>query len=152
MANNWQLTIDANDPARMVEFWAPLLGYEKLPAPDGHDTWNDWYLSVGVPDDELDLTGDGSDRIHDPSGGGPSIWFQIVPEAKTPLKNRLHLDIHIGGGRDVPLAERIKTVDAMVNEIEARGGSVLQRPENAEETNHYYFLMVDPEGNEFCLG
>lgn len=138
-------------PSAEVEFWAPLLGYQKTPPPDGHDTWNDWYRSVGVPDDELELDGDGCDRIHDPQGAGPAIWFPIVPERKSELKNRLHLDIHIGGGRAVPLADRMRVVDAKVAELEGLGARILRRPVDAEQTNHYYFLMADPEGNEFCI-
>lgn len=148
---NWHLTIDANDPARMVAFWAPLLGYEPQPPPDGFATWNDWYRSVGVPDDELDLAGDGCDRIHDPSGAGPAIWFQPVPEPKSDLKNRLHLDVHVGGGRAVALAERRRIVDAKVAELERLGARILRPPVDAQTTDHYYVLMADPEGNEFCI-
>jgi hypothetical protein len=36
---------------------------------------------------------DGADRINDPEGHGPSIWFHVVPEAKA-VKNRLHFDIN----------------------------------------------------------
>ena len=76
----WHLTIDCTDPAVMVAFWGPALGYEVQPPPEGHATWNDWYRSVGVPEHELDPTGDGSDRIVDPSGRRPRFWFQAVPE------------------------------------------------------------------------
>ena len=92
----WQLTIDCADPARMVRFWGPALGYEVAPPPEGHATWNEWYLAVGVPAAELDLAGDGSDRLQDPTGAGPRIWFQAVPEPKT-VKNRLHLDLYPPG-------------------------------------------------------
>ena len=37
----WQLTIDCDDPARMVEFWAPALGYAVQPPPEGFATMND---------------------------------------------------------------------------------------------------------------
>jgi hypothetical protein len=57
---------------------------------------------VGVSEDELGL---GLDRIADPAGRGPRIWFQVVPEKKT-LKNRLHLDITVSGGRANPIETR----------------------------------------------
>jgi hypothetical protein len=36
---------------------------------------------------------------------GPRIWFQVVRERKA-VKNRLHLDISVGGGRAVPIETR----------------------------------------------
>ncbi|WP_343074747.1 hypothetical protein [Nakamurella aerolata] len=44
---NWQLTIDANDPGKLLPFWGPLLGYEVTPPPEGFDTWRDYYISLG---------------------------------------------------------------------------------------------------------
>jgi hypothetical protein len=64
------------------------------PVPDGFATWNDFYRELGVPEEELV---DGADRISDPDGHGPGIWFHVVPDAKV-VKNRLHLDIHASGG------------------------------------------------------
>lgn len=103
-----QLVIDCHDAATLVPFWAEVLGYEPSPPPVGFETWNAWYVSVGVSEDELDLTGDGTDRLIDPTGAGPSIWFQPVPEDKT-LKNRLHLDLYVGideAGVRLPFADR----------------------------------------------
>lgn len=145
----WQLTIDANDPARLVRFWAPLLGYEVQPPPPGFDSWVDWYRSKGVPEDEL--AGDPDDlvdRIHDPSGRGPNIWFQIVPETKT-QKNRFHLDIY-ATDRDptLTLEQRRDLVEAKVAEAVAAGGTIGRRTEGPDS---HFVLMHDPEGNEFCV-
>jgi Glyoxalase-like domain len=153
----WQLTIDANDPARLVRFWAPVLGYLPQPPPAGFATWNDWYRSVGVPEDELDLTGDGTDRIMDPTGAGPRIWFQVVPETKAG-KNRLHLDIYPGGrDRSVPLALRRERVEAFVAGLVTTGASVQRRypadfPASGADVEGYFVVLLDPEGNEFCVG
>ena len=84
----FQLVIDCADPARLAQFWAAALGYEHAPVPDGFATLNDFYREPGVPEEELV---DGADRISDPEGRGPSIWFHVVPDAKV-VKNRLHLD------------------------------------------------------------
>jgi hypothetical protein len=149
----WHLTIDCNNPSRMVEFWAPALGYAVQPPPDGFATMNEWYLSIGVPEDELDPDGDGSDRIYDPKGSKPPIWFQPVPESKS-VKNRLHIDIMIGGGRDVPLETRKERVDAKVAALVAAGATVIRRdPEDLDEPlpNRYARTLQDPEGNEFCV-
>jgi hypothetical protein len=147
----WQLTIDCADPERMVRFWGPALGYEVAPPPEGHATWNEWYLAVGVPADELDLTSDGSDRLQDPTEAGPRIWFQAVPEPKT-LKNRLHLDVYpTGRDRTLSWDERTSIVDARVVELREAGATV--RDTRAEPENGFYFVgMLDPEGNEFCVG
>ncbi len=144
---DWQLTIDCSNPTVLVPFWAEVLGYEVQPAPDGFDTWNDWYLSVGVPEDELDLEGDGADRLCDPTGRGPKIWFQPVPERKS-LKNRLHLDIYVSGGRSTPIEERRARVDARVSELVAIGATI-GRVDDSDD--HYATLLHDPEGNEFCV-
>jgi len=146
----WQLTIDCADPARMVRFWGPALGYEVAPPPEGHATWNEWYLAVGVPAAELDLAGDGSDRLQDPTGAGPRIWFQVVPEAKT-VKNRLHLDLYpTRRDRTLPWDRRTALVDGRVGELVEAGATV--RDIRADPEHGFYgVVMLDPEGNEFCV-
>ena len=146
MTNEWQLTIDCADPERLVRFWAVALGYVPAPPPDGHATWREYYLSIGVPEDELG-DGDALDRLVDPSGRGPAIWFQQVPERKT-LKNRLHIDIKVGCGRSVPLTERRSRVDALIAELLAAGATVI-RVRDLHEQGRYAVQMADPEGNEF---
>jgi Glyoxalase-like domain len=145
----WQLTIDANDPSRLARFWAPVLGYEPQPPPDGFATWGDRYRSLGVPEEELaDLDDDYCDRIQDPAGDGPTIWFQIVPEEKAG-KNRFHLDVYpTGRDRSLPLDERRQIVDTTVAGLVAAGASV-DHPYLDEHS--YFVVMHDPEGNEFCV-
>jgi hypothetical protein len=143
---NWQLTIDCASPDLLVPFWAAALGYVPADPPDGYATWRDYYLSIDVPESELDCD-DCVDRLVDPSGSGPPIWFQIVPEQKS-IKNRLHLDLKVGGGRAVPLARRKALVDAKVAALVEAGASVVR---TTAEANHYAVLLADPEGNEFCV-
>ena len=102
MPVRFQLVIDCADPDRLARFWAAALGYELAPAPAGFATWNDFYREVGVPEEDLV---DGADRISDPEGHGPVIWFHVVPDAKA-VKNRLHLDIHASGERTDPIEAR----------------------------------------------
>ncbi len=142
-----QLTVDCAEPARLVEFWALALGYQIEPPPAGHPTWNAYWLSVGVPDDELDLGRDNADSLIDPTGRGPRIWFQVVPERKSG-KNRLHLDLKIGGGRGTPVEQRRRVVDKKVAELVAAGATVLRPPVDGD---HYAIVLTDPEGNEFCI-
>ena len=142
----WQLTFDCASPARMVAFWAEALGYRPKPPPEGFPTWRDYYLNLGVPADELDC-GDCCDRLVDPEGRGPAIWFQVVPEGKV-TKNRLHLDLFVGGGRQAPLPERRQRVDGKVASLLAAGATTLR---TTEEADYYAAVLQDPEGNEFCV-
>jgi hypothetical protein len=142
-----QITVDCRDPGPLVDFWALALDYEPRPAPAGFDTWRDWYLSVGVPEEELG-DGDCQDRLQDPRGRGPSIWFQPVPEPKT-IKNRLHLDVYVTDSRDDPVDKRAPLVDAKVAQLEAAGARRMRQLD--ETTGHYAVTMQDPEGNEFCV-
>ena len=41
--------------------------------------------------------GPGTDCLIDQEGIAPRIWIQVVPDPKT-TSNRLHIDIHAGGG------------------------------------------------------
>ena len=70
-----------------------------------------------------------------------SVLLQLVPERKTALKNRAHLDIAVD---DVP-----KAVAAIV-EI---GGTVLKMPAVFPEHDPVieWAVLADPFGNEFCL-
>lgn len=108
MTVRFQLVIDCADPEPLAHFWAAALGYELEPPPHGFTSWDAYWRDVGVPEDEL---GTGADRIVDPDGQGPRIWFQVVPERKA-AKNRLHIDIGVGGGRAVPIETRRQRVDA----------------------------------------
>ena len=147
MPVRFQLVIDCADPDRLARFWAAALGYELEPPPAGFPTWDDYYRDLGVPEEDL---GVGADRIFDPQGHGPRIWFQVVPEAKA-VKNRLHLDIHAGGGRMDPIETRRQRVDAEASRLAALGATitcVLQH----EGLDHYGVAMKDPEGNEFDVG
>lgn len=142
-----QLTIDCAEPARLCRFWAEVLGWVVPPPPSGHASWRDWYLAVGVPEEELEDGGD--DRLVDPDGHGPAIWFQPVPEPKT-VKNRLHLDLTVSGGRETPIAERRALLTAEAERIIALGGRVV-RWNDEDYVDHIGVVMADPEGNEFCL-
>ena len=82
--------------------------------------------------------------------GGPlPVWFQVVPELKAG-KNRLHLDISIGGGRAFPLETRRQRVDAEAERLAGLGASYV-RVLSDEGLDHYGIAMQDPEGNEFDI-
>jgi glyoxalase superfamily protein len=146
MPATFQLVINALDPDAQCRFWSVALGYVVEPPPAGFETWNDYWHDVGVPEDEDQ---DGDDRIVDPDGAGPRIWFQLTDHAKT-IDNRLHLDIAASGGRSVPIAKRRERVDAKVTELVALGATPV-RVHDGEGLDHYAVTLQDPEGNEFCI-
>ncbi|MEU8759305.1 VOC family protein [Streptomyces sp. NPDC048659] len=146
-----QLTIDCADPGRLVVFWAEALRYAPEPPPEGHGSWQEYWRAMGVPEEELaDGAGELPESIVDPKGVGPRIWFQAVPEPKTG-KNRLHLDLKVGGGRAVPLAVRRERVTAEVARLTALGASVLYVMDEPDGMEYYATVLQDPEGNEFCV-
>lgn len=143
----WQLTIDANDPARQARFWARALGYQPMPPAEPETTWNAHYRDRLGGETAFD------NRLFDPAGLGPPIWFQAVPEPKTAPKNRLHLDLY-PTGRDNRLSfdERTGIVEAKVAELVGLGATVQRRFQDDDPDDpQYYVVMHDPEANEFCV-
>ena len=143
MATGIQIVFDATDPARLADFWALALGYVLQPPPEDFSSWDDWAMSMGIPEENWNdaralVAGDGE---------GPRIFFQKVPEAKT-AKNRVHLDVNASGGPDVPLEERRVRVDAAVERLVDAGASILGP---MEQRGEYWVVLSDPEGNEFCV-
>jgi hypothetical protein len=65
------------------------------------------------------------------------VYFQAVPEPKA-VKNRMHIDLRIGGDDAVQVRE------ALI----ARGATVLH---SGSQGPHTWLTMADPEGNEFCV-
>jgi hypothetical protein len=142
----WQLTIDANDPARLARFWAQALGYQTAPPAEPETTWHAHYRTRLGGEAAFD------DRLLDPEGLRPPIWFQQVPEDKAG-KNRLHLDLY-PTGRDNALSrqQRIEIVEAKVAELTGLGASIERRTrEDAPDDPNYSVVLRDPEGNEFCV-
>jgi Glyoxalase-like domain len=146
VATRIQVTIDCADPGRLARFWADALGYRLEEPPDGFASWQDYWVSRGLPPEEVE---DGYDSIVDPDGVRPRIWFQPVPEPKV-VKNRVHLDLGVSGGRQVPLPTRRRRVDAEAERLVAAGAARL-RVLSEEAVDHYAVVMADPEGKEFCL-
>ena len=147
MATRMQVTIDCADPGRLARFWAAALGYQFEEPPDGFPSWKDYFVSRGFPPEEFE--DDSYDAIVDPDGVGPRVWFQPVPEAKV-VKNRVHLDLDVGGGRKAPVEDRRRRVDAEAERLVAAGATVF-RVLSEEAVDYYAVVMQDPEGNEFCL-
>ena len=130
-----QVTFDCAEPEALAAFWAAVLGY---PAPDING-FRAKLRSIGIPEENL---GD-SCRINDPAGARPRLFFQRVPEPKV-TKNRVHLDV---GATEASLGSR-EDIDREVKRIVGLGGRVLRC---VTDEAGYFVVMLDPEGNEFCV-
>lgn len=83
----------------------------------------------------------------DPSGVGPLLFFQRVPEGKV-VKNRLHLDVRVGTG--LVGDERLAALEAECERLLPLG-AVRVRLLPVDQDNESCLVMQDIEGNEFCL-
>ena len=120
----FQVTFDCAEPEHVARFWCEVLGYE-LP-PERESGWS---------------------ACTDPSGVGPRLFFQQVPEGKV-VKNRLHLDVRVGTG--LVGEERVSALEHECARLVALGG-VRVRLLPADDENESCLVMQDVEGNEFCL-
>ena len=143
MATRIQVTFDAADPPALAAFWGELIGYVEQDPPEGFDSWEAWAEANDVPRERW---GDYAARV-DPDGAGPRLYFQRVPEPKT-AKNRVHLDLDVGGGRGTPMEELRRNVAAAVERAVAAGATTLRK---VDEGGEHWVVLQDPEGNELCM-
>ena len=87
-----QVTFDCPEPERLARFWCEVLGYVVPPIPEEFATWDDFMRSLPP-----EAQGSSSACV-DPSGVGPRLFFQRVPEGKL-ATNRVHLDVRVGTGK-----------------------------------------------------
>jgi hypothetical protein len=143
VATGVQVVFDCGDPAKLATFWAAALHYKIQDPPAGFASWPDFLKAQGIPESEWNS----ASAIVDPDGAGPRIYFQQVPEEKT-VKNRVHLDLNVGGPRNAPQDERRRRVDAEVERLLQLGA---RKSRTVEERGEYFVNMFDPEGNEFDI-
>jgi hypothetical protein len=138
---HFQVTFDCAQPERVARFWCEVLGYVPPPPPEGFASWDDYNQSL--PADERDSWF----ACTDPTGVGPRLYFQRVPEGKV-VKNRLHLDVRAGTG--LVGEERLAVLEAKAAELIALGATHVLT-QHADEENESCITLQDIEGNEFCL-
>jgi hypothetical protein len=135
-----QITVDCADVRTAMDFWGPALGYVPEPPPPGHDSWDAFAAAEGIPRSQW------RGALLDPTGTGPRLFFQTVPEPKT-VKNRWHLDVEVSD-RSRPAADRRATIAGKVAELVTLGATEI---ETIYEGGGLFTVMRDPEGNEFCV-
>lgn len=112
MATSVQIVFDCADPERLGKFWAEALHYKEQDPPAGFTSWRDAPKALGVPEADWNS----AYAIVDSEQKGPRIYFQRMDTPK-PGKNRLHIDLNVGGGSLVALEERRKRIDAEVDRL-----------------------------------
>jgi len=148
MALGWKLVIDSRNAADLADFWAAALEYEV----EDPSALIEQLLAAGHvgPDAVLEHRGRRifrgyaairhPDDPFDPASGvgrGRRLLFQQVPEPKTG-KNRLHIDVHGAAGDLTELVTRLEGL-----------GATRVREFDQGPAGHWW-VMQDPEGNEFC--
>ena len=131
MTTHWTLGCDARDPHLLATFWCVALGY--VPEP-GHDD----------PDGA---------SIVDPVGRRPAIGWLRVPEAKA-AKNRVHIDVRVAGEPPWDWAERAALIRSKASELVRAGATEVREEHYTDDTGTAvlgHVVMLDPEGNEFCV-
>ena len=148
MALSWKLVIDSTNAPALADFWAAALEYEvedpsalikQLLAAGsigeeavvehrGRKTFRG-YAAIRHPEDSFDQTSG--------VGRGRRLLFQDVPESKSG-KNRLHIDVHSEPGG----------LDKLVARLDELGATRV-REVDMGPAGHWW-IMQDPEGNEFC--
>ena len=137
----FQVTFDCAEPERVARFWCEVLGYVVPPAPEGFASWADYDGSL--PPEEQGA----AFACVDPTGVGPRLFFQRVPEGKI-VKNRVHLDVRVGTG--LVGDERFATLEAESARLIALGATHVLT-QRADEYNESCITLQDIEGNEFCV-
>jgi hypothetical protein len=137
----FQVTFDCAEPESVANFWCEALGYVVPPPPEGFAGWDEF-------DRTLPPERQGSAfACIDPSGMGPRLFFQRVPEGKV-AKNRVHLDVRVGTG--LVGEERLAVLETECARLIALG-AVRVRLLQADAFNESCLVMRDVEGNEYCL-
>ncbi|MEU8717149.1 VOC family protein [Streptomyces sp. NPDC048409] len=133
-----QVTFDCAEPVRVARFWCEVLGYV-MATPRGFASW-DAYDHSQPPEERGSWA-----ACADPSGAGPRLYFQRVPEGKV-VKNRVHLDVRVGTG--LVGDERLAALEAECARLVPLGAV---RERLLHDENDSCIVMRDVEGNEFCL-
>ncbi|MEV3961722.1 VOC family protein [Nocardia sp. NPDC050193] len=149
MTLGWKLVIDSADAPAIADFWAAALEYE----PEDQSALIDQLLAAGHLDPGAVTEHGGRktfrglaavrhpDDPFDPFTGigqGRRLLFQDVPETKAG-KNRLHIDIHSTPGG----------LDELVARLEQLGATRVREVDQGPAG--HWWVMLDPEGNEFCV-
>lgn len=130
----------ANDPTALARFWSLVFGY---PPMEFEGELKEQLLASGLTESDLAKRG----LAEDPEGKGPRLFFHHADGSKQD-RNRLHLDVSPFEGRRASREE----LEAEKDRLVAAGASVSRLVDQQwGPWPEFYYQMLDPEGNEFCL-
>lgn len=133
-----QVVFDCRDPHGLADFWAEAFGYDV----EIDEAFVQRMLGEGrATDDDVTrhrgrLVWKTAAACSRSDGALPRLLFQTVPEPKS-VKNRVHIDVHVGGD-----------VDEAVARLVSLGATRLW---DGRQGPFSWVTMADPEGNEFCV-
>lgn len=136
---NVQVVVDCQEPHPLARFWAAALELEV----EDHHELVERMLEEGHAEESDTTTVEGrrawrdAAACRDPRDRLPRLLFQVVGEPKT-VKNRVHLDVHVGPD------ERDRKVEHLLGHGATRLWEGQQGPFS-------WVTLADPEGNEFCV-
>ena len=110
----WGVVVASLDPTMLGRWWADALGWEFT----------------------VDTDGDAVVSNADPTV--PTLLFERAGDAKSPAKNRVHLDLASQSDADAT---------AIVDRLVAVGAARVDIGQSAVP----WTVLIDPEGNEFCV-
>jgi hypothetical protein len=143
MGRRVQVVFDSRDPNGLSKFYAEALHYKAQDPPEGFESWDEALKAWGIPEEDWGS----ASAIVDPEGKGPRIYFQQMDTPKLG-KNRVNLDVNASSGSRATIQERKAEVRAEVERL-VKLGATEQR--ECDGRGEYWVVMLDPEGNEFCV-
>jgi hypothetical protein len=127
MASLADIVFDCTRPSVLARFWAKALDDYQVAPYDDEELAR--LRSMGITDVDDDPTV----LVEPIARCGIRFWFQSVPEPKRST-NRVHIDLRTA---DIEL-EVARLVELGARQLDA-------------QPNRDLIVLVDPEGNEFCL-
>ncbi|WUW22453.1 VOC family protein [Streptomyces sp. NBC_01463] len=118
-----ELTVDCHDPEILAAFWCEVLGFNVIDRSEDKVEISSWEPTVeDIQARQMP----------------PTLHFIRVPEGRTVVKNRLHLDV--------------SPIDCSTqDEVTRLLGLGATHADVGQGSDRSWVVMADPEGNEFCV-
>jgi glyoxalase superfamily protein len=118
-----ELVVDCHDPERLAAFWCEVLDFKVIDRSEDKVEIGSWVPTV---------------EDFRARQMPPTLLFIQVPEGKTVVKNRLHIDVCPIDGSTEDEVTRLLGLGATKTDV-------------GQGSDRDWEVMADPEGNEFCV-
>jgi len=138
-----QVVFDCRDPDGLSKFYAEALRYKAQDPPEGFKSWEEALKARGIPEEDWNS----GSAIVDPEGERTADIFSADGHAQTRKElraSRRECERRLAGhdsGRQSAGPSEVERLFML--------GAAEQR--EWEERGEYWVVMLDPEGNEFCV-